>query len=128
MEGLPKKVICSTCKITFETYNNGHYCPACHAEYVREWTKKNYVSVKNTQFLYKYGITMDDYSRMFEEQEGLCKICRCRQPNARFKYLSVDHDHETGRVRGLLCMNCNRGLGLFDHDPILLEKAIDYLG
>jgi len=73
-----------------------------------------------------YGITLDDYNKMFAEQEGKCSICGthvCSTGRA----LAVDHDHETGKVRGLLCANCNTALGKFNDDVELLKKAIDYL-
>lgn len=77
---------------------------------------------------HRYGITVDEYDKMMEYQQG-CAICgatECggRGPNSR---LAVDHDHETGKVRGLLCTNCNNGLGRFKDSPELLQKAITYL-
>lgn len=69
-----------------------------------------------------YGITIDDYNRMYAEQHGSCVICR-----KSFPVLDVDHNHETGKVRGLLCKKCNKGLGHFDDQPVLLFSAIDYL-
>jgi hypothetical protein len=59
---------------------------------------------------------------MFESQGGRCAICRQDRPP-----LHVDHDHETGRVRGLLCNSCNNGLGRFAHDPIVLVAASQYM-
>ena len=56
-----------------------------------------------------YGITIEDYDRMYEEQGGRCAICRTDQPGGAGERFSVDHDHETGKVRGLLCNNCNTG-------------------
>lgn len=64
---------------------------------------------KNRESKYKrvYGITIEDYDRMLEEQGGLCAICR--NPPITYR-LAVDHDHDTGAVRGLLCPPCNRAL------------------
>ena len=59
---------------------------------------------------------------MIEVQGGLCLICREKPAK------HVDHDHATGKVRGILCFSCNRGLGKFEDDPSLLERAITYLG
>lgn len=63
---------------------------------------------------YNYGITIEDYNVMFQEQNGCCAICRIHQSQFKNK-LSVDHDHKTGRVRGLLCVNCNRDLGVLEN-------------
>ncbi len=75
----------------------------------------------------KYGITIKDYDAMFLEQRGVCKICSLPQTNKRCIHLCVDHDHDTGKVRGLLCDPCNRAIGLLKDDERLLQKAIDYL-
>lgn len=77
-----------------------------------------------------YGIGWDDYCRMHKEQKGLCAICG--SPGFTMKEchtlkLVVDHDHETGAVRGLLCHNCNRGLGLFHDRCEDLVRALQYL-
>ena len=71
-----------------------------------------------------YGIDVSDYDRMLEEQGGGCYICG-KKPTKRA--LDIDHDHKTGKVRGLLCSNHNRGIGLLDDDISLLARAIQYL-
>ena len=73
----------------------------------------------------KYGIGVEDYDRMFEAQGGVCAICRKPRPEERT--LHVDHDHETGEIRGLLCFRCNNALGDFDEDFDLFQLAADYL-
>lgn len=77
----------------------------------------------------RYGITDDQYQAMVEVQEGLCAICA--QPptpvKGRTLRLHIDHDHDTGEVRGLLCGLCNQGLGQFKDDPARLVAAADYL-
>lgn len=60
------------------------------------------------------------------EQKGLCKICH-QPPNGRWKRLAVDHDHLTGKVRGLLCHSCNAGLGHFKDSVDALRSAISYI-
>jgi hypothetical protein len=72
-----------------------------------------------------YGISVEKYEHLYSEQSGKCAICSGDCPTG--KRLSVDHDHETGEVRGLLCSSCNNGLGRFKDDPELLRKAGDYL-
>jgi len=74
--------------------------------------------------LKKFGITEDDYNKMFESQLGLCAICH--KPEAEIK-LAVDHDHDTGRIRGLLCKKCNMGIGLLGDNPDTLATALLYL-
>lgn len=72
--------------------------------------------------LKRYGLTPEKYAETVEAQQNKCAIC--------FKHMDephIDHDHETGVVRGLLCGRCNRGIGNFDDDPIRLEAAIRYL-
>lgn len=71
----------------------------------------------------KYGITLEQYQSEFAWQKGVCAICG----NSAEKNLSVDHDHETGQLRGLLCQNCNLGLGLFGDSAERLKRAAAYL-
>jgi len=80
----------------------------------------------NKQLMTLYGITLEDRQRMFEEQNGCCAICGTHQSNLE-KGLYVDHDHETGVVRALLCFMCNIGLGGFKDDPELMKKGIGYV-
>lgn len=75
--------------------------------------------------LAKYGLTVDAFLQMNDAQGGLCAICRRACDTA--QRLSVDHDHETGRVRGLLCRRCNGAIGLFREDLAVLAAAIEYL-
>lgn len=78
----------------------------------------------------RYGISVDKYLRMMEEQGGLCAVCGAEESALRFgktTSLAVDHDHETGVVRGLLCGKCNAALGMMDDNPELLRAAADYL-
>lgn len=71
-----------------------------------------------------YGISVDDYNRMLEEQNGGCYICGKSYTN---RALDIDHDHETGKVRGLLCSPHNRVLGLLNDDPDMVMAAHAYL-
>ena len=77
-------------------------------------------------YLYRYGITVEDYDAMFEEQKGCCAICRTHSDKFT-RRLAVDHCHTTGTVRGLLCVNCNVGLGNFKDDIENLYRSISYL-
>jgi len=77
--------------------------------------------------LERKGLTQEQYDAMVQKQQGLCAICG-GPPRGRWKnHLMVDHDHSTQEVRGLLCTWCNLGLGKFQDNPELLEKAAQYL-
>ena len=117
-------VICDVCSEfkpieQFKRNNKRHpfrtVCSACdsaitHAKRIRK----------------EFGISSDDYAKKFIEQDGKCEICdKPTEPGD--KRLSVDHDHVSGEVRGLLCNSCNLGLGYFKDSPNSLAKAISYL-
>ena len=74
---------------------------------------------------HSYGITPDQYEKILQLQHGVCKICG--KPPLHGKNLSIDHCHKTGEIRGLLCQKCNTALGHFNDDPILLDRAAEYL-
>lgn len=85
---------------------------------------------RNSGLMSSYGINIEEYETMLEAQGGGCKICgvaEANKPGNRYTNLVVDHDHETGQVRGLLCNAHNRALGMFGDDVELLHQAIDYL-
>jgi len=84
------------------------------------------VSQRHSQLRFLYRLDPVEYERLRTLQNGLCAICG-KPPTAKKKFLSVDHDHETGLVRGLLCFNCNLALGHFQDDLTLVEKAANYL-
>ena len=73
----------------------------------------------------KYGITIEQYDELLAAQGGRCAICR-REPRPDIS-LHLDHDHESGRLRGILCFRCNNSLGDLDDDPSLLRAAFRYL-
>lgn len=75
----------------------------------------------------RYGLDLKAYDALLEAQGGCCAICRCSKPGGRGTW-HVDHDHKTDKVRGLLCHDCNTGLGKFKDDPEILKLAIVYLG
>jgi len=104
------------------------HCKSC----VRSKNKKLWEdgAIRDTVYRRKYDISLKQYDSLLELQKGLCKICGTKDPkghgskNGRF---FVDHCHETGMVRGLLCHHCNIGIGTFGDDPGKLAKAIEYL-
>lgn len=77
-----------------------------------------------------YGITLDQYNKVFEQQGGVCKVCgrpETATRNDKLKHLAVDHNHNTGRVRGLLCAGCNTALGYLSENPVVIKSLLDYI-
>jgi hypothetical protein len=102
----------------------------------RQWREKNRDHFRRKEkergFVRRYGITWRDFEAMLTAQGNACAICRVpHDPNAPARRgklgLHVDHDHKTGRVRGLLCNGCNRALGFVQDRPEVLRAAADYL-
>jgi hypothetical protein len=85
------------------------------------------VKNRRTGLLRKYGLTEDDYSLMLASQNYACAICKSTDPNDRWNRFHVDHCHKSGKVRGLLCTQCNTGLGKFYDNIDSLSEAIRYL-
>ena len=75
----------------------------------------------------KYNLTEQEYQDMLVKQNGCCAICGTDTPTGKWKVFAVDHNHETGQVRELLCNECNRGIGLLKDNPELLMKAAQYI-
>jgi hypothetical protein len=92
-------------------------------EYQRRWRAANPGSFKE----WKYGVTQEEYLLLLKEQDFKCAICKTEEPGGRHSNWHIDHNHNTDVVRGLLCHNCNRGLGFFKDDPYFLDNAINYL-
>lgn len=103
-------------------------CTPCRAKHHQE-TKHNRpkptTKQKRKYLMSSYGLTEDEFSKMLKEQNHSCAICKTTdwgRPSP-----SIDHCHTTGKVRGLLCNNCNRGLGLLKDSQEIIENAIKYL-
>jgi len=78
--------------------------------------------------MWKYGISKEDFESMIEGQQNKCAICGFEfQEDSRFTRPHIDHCHDSGDVRGLLCNSCNKGLGFFKDDKSALSSAIEYL-
>lgn len=95
----------------------------------KAWRERNreylLAQKRNAHLLKKYGMSHDDYLVMLARQNNVCAICKTPPRNKR--RLAVDHDHNTQQIRGLLCEDCNRGLGLFRDDTMRLFNAVEYL-
>lgn len=114
-------------------------CKSCASRRRMEWRDKNYDRDFDAHLRRKFGITLEQYNAMLAEQGGVCAICgdpptiqsgiskghkQGRQTKPR---LVVDHDHATGKIRGLLCIPCNRGIGFLKDDPVIVRFALKYL-
>lgn len=100
-------------------------CQPCYNQYMREYKdRRGYRYNKDRALKQSFGITIEDYDMMMAKQSGVCAICEQEDKNFA---LSVDHDHATGAVRGLLCSPCNRALGLLKESPKNMLSMIDYI-
>lgn len=88
--------------------------------------KQKYLTLeRDRQYRIRYGITLEDYNRMLQSQDGKCKICESEKAGNKEQNFAVDHCHKTGIVRGLLCIKCNARLGWFEMNK---ENTLRYLG
>lgn len=123
---------CKT-KFSFDPIQEGckrRVCNACIEKRTRLHNNKPYRTkeqARNNQLKYKYGITSEQYDEIKNAQKGVCAICRLDANGRWGNVLHVDHSHDTGRVRGLLCERCNSGLGYFKDHPGFLQVAVTYL-
>jgi uncharacterized protein YtpQ (UPF0354 family) len=87
---------------------------------------------KQNKLKYIYGLSLQEFNLIYKQQKGRCKLCgrkiRKQSINSlRSKTAMVDHNHVTGKIRGLLCCRCNLAIGLFDDNSSLLKKAAKYV-
>ena len=97
------------------------YCLPCHAARGLETKNRLYGGNREYHLRHRYGIDQAGFDALLAGQGGVCAICGAANPE------HVDHDHRTGSVRGILCFNCNGGLGQFRDNPLFLAGAIEYL-
>lgn len=129
------EVPCCGCGKKFSTKvkninrNGGKYCSrACNPAYAKKYDPSTKYRRYNLKA--KYGMLESDYDEMLNKQGGVCAICGEKpkdQSYGRHAKLHIDHDHETGKVRELLCMSCNQALGFFRDEKSILENAIKYI-
>jgi hypothetical protein len=91
-------------------------CIPCHNKISKEHHLKS-----------RYGLTIEQLDLLFEQQGGRCAICFTFEPGGRYDNLHIDHDHNTGVVRGLLCASCNLGIGYLKDSTSVLKSATSYL-
>ncbi|MEH0821176.1 MULTISPECIES: endonuclease VII domain-containing protein [unclassified Micromonospora] len=97
------------------------YCKPCHNHRTRETKQRLYGGDREYHLRRRYGVGEKEFQELLAEQGGVCAICRRPDPE------HLDHDHRTGWVRGILCFNCNGGLGQFKDNADVLARAITYL-
>ena len=100
-------------------YGRKLQCKACKVKHSKPRDKEK---LRGYKLKYRYGITLEDYANMEEAQDFSCAIC-----NDDISKLFVDHCHNTGRVRGLLCQTCNTGIGMLKDNASMCLKAYEYL-
>lgn len=114
-----------------ETKDEHHYvCKDCTNKQRNERRRKNPEQLKNEKLKQTFGIDLDEYKAMLLAQDGVCAICGKPETltyRGKLRHLSVDHNHKTEQVRGLLCNDCNVALGWFHEDVQVLKNAIRYL-
>ena len=126
--------LCKTVKIRDQFYSDksradglSAYCKLCSSQRNKKWREKNPEKSSESSLWTRrkifYGIDKNKFYELIEKQQGLCAICKKDID----KSAHVDHCHKNGTVRGLLCRNCNNGLGLFNDDINHLQNAINYL-
>jgi len=105
-----------------------------HIQYFRDYKRAEYVRnkdrvitiLRDNKFRKKFGISLSERDRLAEVQDRKCAICG-KHESEMTRRLAVDHDHVTRKIRGMLCNNCNLGLGHFKSDIDLLKKALNYI-
>ena len=128
----------SVCKICERAYKKKIRATPKHKEYIRVYNKKwreqnkeklalwNETKERSNRIRRTYGITEEQYNNLSEIQNHCCAICKTHK-NELPKPLYVDHCHDTGTIRGLLCQKCNSGIGLLKDSIEILENAVSYL-
>jgi hypothetical protein len=147
---------CRTCEVdkpldAFHRNKNGsmgrlNHCIDCRREKKNQWGPANRDKAnesarryreanrerveqaqRKSKLMHQYGLTVEEYDEMLAAQGGVCAICKSDDPGHGKKNFCVDHNHDTGKVRGLLCKDCNTGLGMFGDSITALMQAANYL-
>lgn len=119
---------CSSCDLEFTPYHprQKYCCEECQRiaarSKTRAWSKNNYNKERDYQLKYNYGISLDEYRDMYNSRNGKCDLCGSAK-----NVLDVDHCHDSGEVRGLLCGPCNRALGTLGDTKESIQKVLRYL-
>lgn len=128
----PAETVCRVCKVlkpAGDFYLKYRKCKACKSAQSKAYgnTPSGQRARASSYLKHNYGITLDEFEQRLAEQGAVCAICGSIEVSEGRSRLSVDHCHATGKVRGLLCSPCNKGLGSFRDKPELLRIAATYL-
>lgn len=124
---------CNTVKPISDYWRGQVYCIPCHKNKQNtQWHSRTPKSRLEQHLKYKYGITQAEFNEAWQKQDGNCAICENELPdlmeyNNRRRGYAIDHNHDTGEFRGILCLNCNSMLGMSKDDIGVLQSAIIYL-
>ena len=125
----PKQLDCSDCEVTFDVRPTGNLPTVCDTCFTNRHRLRQRADRRRKGLWESYKITLSEYQKMHDAQGGVCLICGNEQTGRGKKnnQLAVDHNHKTGKIRGLLCTNCNTGIGNLRDSIEMLQKAIKYL-
>lgn len=136
LKNLTGSAVCMRCKkrkpkrqfyITFrKTLQRRTECNKCANKRVRKWKRTHKYALRLHNAKYHYGLTQSEYRELYKKHRFRCAICN-KTAKENGKRMAIDHDHKTGKVRGLLCWHCNCGLGSFHDNQKWLRNAIQYL-
>jgi len=122
----PKIAAVNTCGHPDKPHVQHGMCGACVTKARRDANReKDRLQRRDYWLRKKYGISIKEFDELFMSQGFVCALCEKSIPDKRHRH--VDHCHSTGRVRGILCFNCNKSLGMLGDTPRSLEKALAYL-
>lgn len=144
--------ICLICKESKDStyFKRKGWCISCAQKYAANWRKKNREKcreydqrshlkrtpeerelkrqvARNLHLIRQYGITLDEYNKILASQDGVCNICQKPGRTGRWDKLVVDHDHETKKVRGLLCSGCNVAIAALGDGVSGIERALRHV-
>ena len=125
---------CPVCQTTEhpKAQSKGFLCKPCASNRANQWNRDNPDQLRNRHIKKTYGLSYEEYQEMFDKYDGTCWVCREPEidkhaKTGAIKSLAVDHNHHTGKVRGLLCRRCNVSLGLLRDSTEILNNMITYM-
>jgi hypothetical protein len=121
-----KQNYCKPCCVATVTASR-HKDPTSHRRSSKAWREANPERNKDNHAKWRYGLEHGSYAEMLAQQNGKCAICFTDKPGKNLERFAIDHCHKSNVVRGLLCENCNRAIGLLKEDTDIIESAIKYI-